>query len=408
MPKRKQRTTHWVPDNAPMAVSPFVLADMHREGQIVAASGVPTEWAVGTRVFSHLSVPRHMAAWLTERLREGALDPMLIPIGEQVWTVDPCLYLSTGLLFWTHCPASASVIAALAESGMLDRVVLHPDLPCAEVLPADEKTHAAVHTMLSRWDAVRACMPRVSPHTDTQETVAELLRLIRTTAEFCGCEVTSVSVAESLALCAYEAEYDLPMLRVTEETVAEIRKLLPELPDARANRLQREFSLTAGDAAVLVDDPALADYFEQAAGRTVYPKLLANLILTDLLHFCEKAPFATSVPASRMAELSDLLGEGRINSSTAKKLLSRLIREDFNPAQTVASENLEQIRDPDQIRALVLEVLENNPKAVADYRRGRSAALRALQGNAMSRTAGRVDPVLLERRLLEMLNAEPV
>ena len=203
-------------------------------------------------------------------------------------------------------------------------------------------------------------------------------------------------------------EYDLPMLRVTEETVAEIRKLLPELPDARANRLQREFSLTAGDAAVLVDDPALADYFEQAAGRTVYPKLLANLILTDLLHFCEKAPLATSVPASRMAELSDLLGEGRINSSTAKKLLSRLIREDFNPAQTVASENLEQIRDPDQIRALVLEVLENNPKAVADYRRGRSAALRALQGNAMSRTAGRVDPVLLERRLLEMLNAEPV
>jgi len=51
-------------------------------------------------------------------------------------------------------------------------------------------------------------MPRIVPHADTQETVAELLRLIRTTAEFCGCEVASISVAESLALCVYGAEYD--------------------------------------------------------------------------------------------------------------------------------------------------------------------------------------------------------
>lgn len=212
MPKCSQKLTHWVPDDAPSTRCPFVLADMNREGRIVAASAVPSEWAVGGSVFHLLSTQRHVMTWLTEQMRGGVPCPMLIPVGDAVWTADPRLYLSTGLLLWTRCPASAAVVAALAESRMLGNVVLHPDIIVrASTLPADDETHAAVRAMLSHWDAVGACLPRAQTDAGTQKTVAELLRLIRTVADLCGCEVPAISVADGLEQCTYGAAYDLPM-----------------------------------------------------------------------------------------------------------------------------------------------------------------------------------------------------
>ena len=104
-----------------------------------------------------------------------------------------------------------------------------------------------------------------------------------------------------------------------------------------------------------------------------------------------------------MAELAELLGEGVINSATAKKLLSRLLKSDFDPREAVVSEGLAQITDRAVLVETVSAVLEANPRAVRDYLGGKTAALRALQGQAMAKTAGRADPLLLESLLLEAL-----
>ena len=71
-------------------------------------------------------------------------------------------------------------------------------------------------------------------------------------------------------------------------------------------------------------------------------------------------------------------------------------------------EGLAQLRDPDLLVPVIDEVLSANVRAVADYRNGKTAALRALQGQVMSRTSGRADPVLLERLLKERLACDDV
>lgn len=198
-------------------------------------------------------------------------------------------------------------------------------------------------------------------------------------------------------------EPDLLPIRVDRETVARILRTLPELPAARASRLTDDYGINDADAAVLVGEPLLADFYEQAAEDTKYTVVLVHLILTDLLRACTWDPFFSPVSAARMAELAELLGDGVINSSTAKKLLARLIEADLDPRRTVELEGLAQITDPAIIGVTVQSVLAANPKAVQDYRGGKVAALRALQGQAMARTSGRADPRLLESLLLDAL-----
>ncbi|MBQ9131114.1 MAG: Asp-tRNA(Asn)/Glu-tRNA(Gln) amidotransferase subunit GatB [Clostridia bacterium] len=202
----------------------------------------------------------------------------------------------------------------------------------------------------------------------------------------------------------YLREPNLPMLCLTEQEIATIRSSLPELPDARAARLCRQYGLTAYDASVLTSDFALADYFEEAATHTAFPKLLVNLLLTELLRHCKGDPFGCPVAAHRLGALAGLLGEGRINSSIAKKLLIRLTKEDFDPDRVAEQEQLTLIRDERLLRETVQAVIAENPQAVADYRGGRTAALRALQGALMARTGGRADPVLAQRLLTELLD----
>ncbi len=200
------------------------------------------------------------------------------------------------------------------------------------------------------------------------------------------------------------AEPDLPPFLVSRAEVDEIRSMLPELPEARRTRLVRDFGLSEYDADVLISDPALADFFETAAKGASAPKLLVNLILSELLRFCPQEPFASPITPERLRELAELLAEGVINSSTAKRLLARLVKADFSVRAVVLREGLSQIRDTELLRTHVLATLESAPRAVADWRNGKSAALESLLGRVMSRTAGRADPVLLKSLFLEELS----
>ena len=201
-------------------------------------------------------------------------------------------------------------------------------------------------------------------------------------------------------------EPDLPPLWIGEEEIEAFCRRLPELPDARAARLVRSYGLTPYDADVLISEALLADFFEQGAKHTAYPKLLVNLLLSELLRHCTSDPFSSPVSAERLAEVAELLGEGSINSTTAKRLMLRLREGDLSPRETVLREGLGQIRDRAQLSALAQRVLSEQPRAVSDYQNGKTAALRALQGRAMAASGGRADPQLLESLLLELLSSK--
>lgn len=219
-------------------------------------------------------------------------------------------------------------------------------------------------------------------------------------------ETVRMRVKETAEDYRYLAEPDLLPIRLRDDDIARLRARIPELPLARAERMVAQYGISSEDARVLVGELGLSDYFEAGAVYTHYPKLLVNLILSELLRYCESDPFTSPVNAEALAELAELLGERTVNSATGKKLLSRMLTEQISPRKIALDEGLTQITDENTIGAWVEATLSEMPRAVEDYRRGKVAAIKALQGKIMMLSSGRADPIICETLLLQKLKEE--
>ena len=213
----------------------------------------------------------------------------------------------------------------------------------------------------------------------------------------------SMRSKEEIADYRFLDEPDIMPIKVSEELIEEIKQGLPALPDERKKKYASEWGLSDYDAELLSSDIALSALFEEAHELTPYAKTLANLLLGEVLRLCDSEDFVCPINAENLACLADLSATEQINASTAKKLVSRLWSENVSPLEIVKAENLFQINDADELRALAKQATEQNPRAVADYKNGKSAALRSLIGMVMSKTGGRANPKLAEEILVEIL-----
>lgn len=202
----------------------------------------------------------------------------------------------------------------------------------------------------------------------------------------------------------YFPEPDLPPIHIDEQRIEALRAELPRLPDERKKEYRERYGLSAYDAEVLCADPMMAEYFECGAEKTKYPKLLANMMLSELMRLSVTERFSCAIAPLHMAELADLLGDGTVNSSTGKTLISQMWANDRRPIDLVTEQNLRQINDADLLRKEVEQALFANPKALADYRNGKKAAAKVIVGRVMAQTRGRANPVLLSRMVEECMN----
>jgi aspartyl-tRNA(Asn)/glutamyl-tRNA(Gln) amidotransferase subunit B len=213
----------------------------------------------------------------------------------------------------------------------------------------------------------------------------------------------------------YFPEPDLPPLTFTRERVEEIRAKMPELPDAKRERFVEQYGLSAYDAEQLTAERAMADYFETVAtmgderkesARSARAKVAANWIngeLRRLLNAAGQEIDASRVTPAGLAELLDLVERGTISGTQAKDVLEIAFASGDPPTEIVAREAMSQISDGGELEQIVVEVIGENPKAVEDYRAGKSAAVQFLVGQVMKRTKGRAKPDAVQPILLGKL-----
>lgn len=201
----------------------------------------------------------------------------------------------------------------------------------------------------------------------------------------------------------YFPEPDLPDLLITAQQTQALAATLPELPDSRACRYVTAYEISAADAALLSSDRSLAEFFEGAANATRYPRNVANLLTSVGLAQLPGEGFVTPASPAHLGELADALGDGVINSSTAKKLAERLFAADLSPREVIEREALAQIADPALLTRLVREALAENPRALADYKAGKRAAAATVVGAVMAKTKGRAEPRLLSAIVARIL-----
>ncbi len=202
----------------------------------------------------------------------------------------------------------------------------------------------------------------------------------------------------------YFPDPDLPPIEISEQELAQWEAQLPVLPDARKAQYVDRFGLSAYVAEQLTASRATADYFEQAAALTSAPKTVAGLLLTEVPRLLEPGSEVIPVQPRRMAALADLLAQGDLSSGAGKAVLGALWTQDGDPRTLAEELGLLQISDEQALWPVALAVVEHNPKAAGDWRRGKQAALQSLVGQCMKQTRGRGNPAVLQvllRRALE-------
>ena len=200
----------------------------------------------------------------------------------------------------------------------------------------------------------------------------------------------------------YFPDPDLVPIVVSPEFLEEIRKSIPVLPDQRKASYQEKYGLTSLAAETLVTRKDIADYFETVAGETEYPLLAANLVSGEVARLCPEEQ-AVPVAPEHIAVLSDLLGQGKINGGTCKKVIAQLFREDGDPIAIIEAQGLQQISDPQVLRPMAEEVLRQSQKVVQDYQGGNKNAFQAVVGQLMKKTQGTGNPQVIGQVLSELL-----
>jgi len=204
----------------------------------------------------------------------------------------------------------------------------------------------------------------------------------------------------------YFPEPDLLPLVITEDWKEEVRRSLPELPEARKQRFIQEYGLPEHDAAQLTSSKLLANYYEEAARASSEPKLAANWVLSELMYLLKEANKEieqSPVSARPLAELVSLIKEGTISGKMGKDILAEMFTSGKSAREVMAAKGLEQINDAERIAAVVREIMAANPKQVEQYRGGKSATFGWLVGQVMKTTRGQANPQLVQEVLKKEL-----
>jgi aspartyl-tRNA(Asn)/glutamyl-tRNA(Gln) amidotransferase subunit B len=205
----------------------------------------------------------------------------------------------------------------------------------------------------------------------------------------------------------YFPEPDLPPVRVSKEWIDAVRAQIPELPAAKRERFEKQYQLSDYDAKVLSFDRAMADFFEEAAKLSGKPKPVANWLVNELNKILNEKKIdmaAVKTTPGALVELIGLVDSGKLTGASAKEVFAEIVETGKAPADVVAAKGLAKIADTGALEGAAKAAIAANPKAVADFKGGKEAALKSLLGGIMKQTKGQADPKLAEEALRKLLS----
>jgi len=214
----------------------------------------------------------------------------------------------------------------------------------------------------------------------------------------------------------YFPEPDLVPLVPTEAMLARARAALPELPAARAERYERDWSLPVDTARLFAFEPAWGDYFEAAAtaaagrpepgatSRSAEPRAVANWV-TDLRTRlgAQVDPLASVVDPAMLAKLAELVAARTVTAGNGRVVLDRMVAGGGDPVRIIDAEGLGAMGDGDELAGIVARVIADHPDVAERIRGGNPKAMGALVGPVMRETKGRADGGEVNRLIREQL-----
>ncbi len=205
----------------------------------------------------------------------------------------------------------------------------------------------------------------------------------------------------------YFPDPDLVPVLVDQEMLERIRLELPEFPEDRERRFVSEYGIPPYDAGVLTVEREIADYFERTLKVCGDAKAASNWVMGEVMRtlkekYLDIMEFAIS--PERLGGLIGLIGKGAISNTIAKQVFELMQTGEASAEEIVDREGLAQVSDTGAIERTVDEILEANPKQLADYREGKTKLFGFFVGQCMARMKGKANPQVVNDVLKSRLD----
>jgi aspartyl-tRNA(Asn)/glutamyl-tRNA(Gln) amidotransferase subunit B len=214
----------------------------------------------------------------------------------------------------------------------------------------------------------------------------------------------------------YFPEPDLPPMIFEQSWIDEINALLPELPEVKRARFMSHYRLPPYDAGLLIDPKEMAQYFEDCVQHVKAlsdspdfyrkAKTVSNWLLGDfsrLLNSTNGKIEEVKIRPESLAEFVDMVDGGEVSGPAAKTVFEEMFLSGKKAGEIVKEKGLTQISNTTEIETIVETVLNDNPKAVADFKAGKEQATGFLVGQIMKATKGRANPGMARDILMAKL-----
>ncbi len=204
----------------------------------------------------------------------------------------------------------------------------------------------------------------------------------------------------------YFVEPNIPKFRITEEWLDEIRKTIPELAMDRKKKYVSDYGLSSYDAGVLVKEKAISDYYEECVNVGIDAKVAANWVTVNIVGELNKENITIKefyITPVMLKQIIDGINEGLLSSKQAKEVFFKAIEERKEPKNFISKDNA-QISDKDELARIIVEILDNSPSQIEQYKGGRDNLFDYFVGQVMKNTRGKANPVMTKEILHEELD----
>lgn len=204
----------------------------------------------------------------------------------------------------------------------------------------------------------------------------------------------------------YFPEPDLVPFNIKQEFIDTIKSSLPELPNAKFKRLLADYKISEYDTQIIIQNPTIAQFFEECAKDYTNFKNICNWINGPVLQELNARKLEitqTHLTAAKMVQLIQKVDEDALSNLAAKEVLKHLIEDNKNVEQIIEEQGLAQVSDDSALESVLETILNENEKIVAQIKEGKTSAIGFLVGQAMKKTQGKANPKkigeLIKRRL---------
>ena len=219
---------------------------------------------------------------------------------------------------------------------------------------------------------------------------------------------TSMRSKEDAQDYRYFPEPDLLTIVVEQERVDELKKQIPELPNAKLLRYVNDFGITLKEATFVSESVELAGLFDECTAKgKAAPKSYISWIVGDLVKYLNdtgKTIADTKLTADKLIDLVDVINAKTISNASGKKVFAVLLEQDKAVKDIIAELGLSQVSDSAALEKIANKVLAANEKSVADFKNGKTNALGYLVGQCMKASKGKANPGMMKEIITKKLS----